>query len=81
MLSNIPSKNVLPSLHRPLRYAGVPCLGIILLLVARRLRSPASIDVYLIGYVCLLLVWPYEADVRFWLPVELLLFGVIPANC
>ena len=77
MLSNIPSKNVLLSLHRPLRYAGVPCLAMVFLILLRRIRSLTSVDVYLIAYVCLLMVWPYDADVRFWLPVQVLLFGLI----
>jgi hypothetical protein len=77
MLSNIPSKNVLLWLDRPLTCAGLPCLLLILFLLLRRFRSLASIDVYLIGYVALLMVWPYAADVRFWLPVQLLLFGLI----
>jgi hypothetical protein len=77
MLSNIPSKNVLLGLHRPLTYAGIPCLALILLVAARRIPLLTSVDVYLICYIGILLIWPYDADVRFWLPVQLLLYGVI----
>jgi len=77
MFCNIPSKNVLESLHRPLAYAGVPCLAMVLFLLLRRVRLLTCIDAYLIAYVGLLMVWPYDADVRFWLPVQVLLFGLI----
>jgi hypothetical protein len=76
MLFNIPSKNVLTELHRPEMYIGIPCLALVLFLIARRLRSPTGADVYLALFVGVLLVWPYDMDVRFWVPVQLLIFGI-----
>jgi hypothetical protein len=77
MLSNIPTKNVFLTLQHPLIIGGIPCLALILLLLWRRTRSLTSVDVYLIAYVVLLMVWPYDADVRFWLPAQLFIFALL----
>ena len=75
-LTNLWSRND-PTVRRLMLLAGIAALPLILLVVARRLRNPVCVDVYLLGYIAVLLVWPYKADNRFWMPVQMLLLGLL----
>jgi hypothetical protein len=63
--------------HPALVAIGAPCFAIIVLLLATRWRGITAVDVYLAAYLVLLILWPYPADVRFWLPVQLPVYALI----
>jgi hypothetical protein len=52
-------------------------LLIIIAMLLRRWKSATCVDVYLAAYLGILLIWPYAADVRFWIPVQILIIGLI----
>ena len=62
--------------QRRLMFAGVVALPLTLFVVARRFRRPGPVDVYVAAYVAVLMAWPYKADNRFWLPVQLFVYAM-----
>ena len=76
LLANLPSRNVW--MDGALTTLGVAAIAV-LVIAWRRQRSWTVIDVYLACYGLILLVWPYGADARFWLPVLPLLIGKVIA--
>jgi hypothetical protein len=75
-LTNFWYREVDPRHQQRLMLAGLIAMPLTLLVIARRLRHPGPVDIYIVGYVALLMVWPYKADNRFWLPIQLFVYAL-----
>ena len=76
MMSNIP--NAGPDIvHRVETTFGLFVAATLLFSLFRRWQTWRAPDVYIATYAGILFVWPYDADVRFWIPISILIFGLL----
>jgi hypothetical protein len=76
MAINIPASKM-GSLSFLIGIAGAAALAALLACAYARRDSIGIVEIYLLGYSCIMFVWPYE-DARFWMPVlPLILLEVV----
>jgi 4-amino-4-deoxy-L-arabinose transferase-like glycosyltransferase len=71
---NVPETRLPHALHRLLLPAGIVALALIVSGLWRLRRALEPAHAYVLGYVVLVLVWPF-VDARFWLPIVPLALG------